>query len=304
MSVRGTLLDQNLCVETNLPDLRLVRRGKVRDVYEFNNHLLMVATDRISAFDVVLPTPIPMKGAVLTQISRFWFEMFREVVPNHMVTAHVDQFPPELQVQREALQLRSMLTLKAEMFPVECVARGYLAGSGWKEYRETGTVCGIRLPPGLRECDRLPEPLFTPATKEERGHDINISFGDAARIVGKETAEELRHLTLTIYCRAADYALGRGIIIADTKFEFGRYDGRIILCDEALTPDSSRFWPRASYRPGRPQPSFDKQFVRDYLEQIRFSKQAPGPELPEYVVKGTTLKYLEAYRFLTGSALV
>src|SRR5436309_4896012 len=296
--------DPNVCIETKLKGLCLLRRGKVRDVYEFGDMLLMIATDRLSAFDVVLPTPIPMKGAVLTQISRFWFEMFREVVPNHMVTAHVDQFPPELQVQREALQLRSMLTLKAEMFPVECVARGYLAGSGWKEYRETGTVCGIRLPPGLRECDRLPEPLFTPATKEERGHDINISFGDAARIVGKETAEELRHLTLTIYCRAADYALGRGIIIADTKFEFGRYDGRIILCDEALTPDSSRFWPRASYRPGRPQPSFDKQFVRDYLEQIQFNKQPPGPELPDQVVKGTSQKYLEAYRLITGSSLV
>jgi phosphoribosylaminoimidazole-succinocarboxamide synthase len=296
--------NQDLCVETNLGDLPLVRRGKVRDVYEFDNQLLMVATDRISAFDVVLPTPIPMKGAVLTQMSRFWFEVFRQDVPNHMVSADVDRFPPGLQIHREALRLRGMLALKADMFPVECVARGYLAGSGWKEYKETGMVCGIPLPSGLRECDRLPEPLFTPATKEEHGHDINISFEETARIVGKERAEALRGLTLTIYSRAAEYALGRGIIIADTKFEFGVHDGRIILCDEALTPDSSRFWPRASYRPGRPQPSFDKQFVRDYLEQIEFNKQPPGPELPEQVVNQTSQKYLEAYRLLTGSSLV
>ncbi len=300
----GSMLDQNLCIETNLSELRLVRRGKVRDVYEFENNFLMVATDRISAFDVVLPTPIPMKGAVLTQISRFWFEMFQEVVPNHLVTADVEQFPPELQVHRDTLRFRSMLALRAEMFPVECVARGYLAGSSWKEYRETGSVCGIQLPSGLRECDRLPEPLFTPATKAEHGHDLNISFEDTVRIVGKEIGEEVRHLTLSIYRRAADYAFGRGIIIADTKFEFGIHDGRIILCDEVLTPDSSRFWPRANYRPGRPQPSFDKQFVRDYLEQIHFNKQPPGPELPEHVVKETSQKYLEAYRFLTGSSLV
>ena len=296
--------DPNVCIETKLHGLCLLRRGKVRDVYEFGDMLLMIATDRISAFDVVLPTPIPMKGAVLTQLSRFWFDMFRDTVPNHLVTADVDDFPDELQPHREVLRLRSMLTLKAEMFPVECVARGYLVGSGWKEYRESGSVCGIKLPPGLRECDRLPEPLFTPATKAEKGHDINIPFEEVVRIVGKETADELKRLTLTLYLQAAAYAFPKGIIIADTKFEFGVHDGKIILCDEVLTPDSSRFWPRTLYRPGRPQPSFDKQYVRDYLERIHFNKQPPGPELPDSVVRGTTGKYLEAYRLLTGSSLV
>jgi phosphoribosylaminoimidazole-succinocarboxamide synthase len=266
--------------------------------------LLLIATDRISAFDVVLPTPIPMKGAVLTQMSRFWFEMFRDLVPNHMISADVAQFPEALQPHRDQLRLRSMLCHEAQMFPVECVARGYLVGSGWKEYRETGSVCGIPLPAGLRECDRLPEPIFTPATKEESGHDINISFERTVEIVGRETAEALRALTLQIYSRAADYAIERGIIIADTKFEFGRRGGEIILCDEVLTPDSSRFWPRTKYRPGRPQPSFDKQYVRDYLEQIQFNKQPPGPELPEAVVRGTSEKYLEALSLLTGSSLV
>ena len=278
-----------------------MRRGKVRDCYRVGEHLLLVATDRISAFDVVLPTPIPMKGAVLTQMSRFWFDLFRDLVPNHMISADADAFPEPLLGQRDLLRLRSMLCRKAEMFPVECVARGYLVGSGWKEYRESGSVCGIGLPPGLRECDRLPEPIFTPATKAETGHDINISFEESAAIVGREAAGKLRDLTLEIYSRAADYAMERGIIIADTKFEFGRYQGEIILADEVLTPDSSRFWPRASYRPGRPQPSFDKQYVRDYLEQISFNKQPPGPELPESVVRATSEKYLDAYRLLTGA---
>lgn len=294
---------QDTCVQTNLEGLTLLRRGKVRDVYEFEDKLLLVATDRISAFDVVLPTPIPMKGAVLTQMSRFWFQRFEDLVPNHLISADVRQFPADLQAHRNVIDLRSMLTVKAEMFPVECVARGYLAGSGWKEYRESGSVCGIPLPQGLLECDRLPEPLFTPATKEETGHDINISLEQSSRILGRQVAEELKRLTLELYTRAAEYALQRGIIIADTKFEFGLFDGRIMLCDEVLTPDSSRFWPRTSYQPGRPQPSFDKQYVRDYLEQISFDKKPPGPELPESVVEGTMGKYLEAYRLLTGSSL-
>jgi len=294
----------SVCMQTELSGLKLLRRGKVRDIYEYGDKLLLVATDRLSAFDVVLPTAIPMKGAVLTQLSKFWFDMMRDVVPHHLISADIDNFPQDLQRYRETLRLRSMLSVKAEMFAVECVARGYLAGSGWKEYQESNTICGIPIPSGLRECDRLPEPIFTPATKAESGHDINISFDDAAGIVGHENAVKLRDLTLKIYSRAAEYALPRGIILADVKFEFGLYNGEIILCDELLTPDSSRFWQRASYRPGRPQPSFDKQYVRDYLEQIHFNKRYPGPELPAAVVKGTTEKYLEAYRLLTGSALV
>lgn len=293
----------NVIVQTELEGLKLVRRGKVRDIYEFEDKILLIATDRISAFDVVLPTPIPMKGAVLTQLSQFWFEMMRDIVPNHLISTDVDKFPEALKKYSDVLRLRSMLSVNADMFPVECVARGYLAGSGWKEYRESGSICGIPLPAGLRECDRLPEPIFTPATKAESGHDLNISFEESAKIIGLENATKLRDLTLKIYNRAVEYALPRGIIIADVKFEFGVYNGEIILCDEVLTPDSSRFWPRASYRPGKPQPSFDKQYVRDYLEQINFDKKPPGPELPPAVVRGTTEKYLEAYRLLTGSSL-
>ena len=293
-----------VCVTTDLSGLHLYRRGKVRDVYEYEDKLLIVATDRLSAFDVVLPTPIPMKGAVLTQLSRFWFGMMSDIVPHHMVSADVDAFPQPLQAYRDTLRLRSMLSLKAQMFPVECVARGYLAGSGWKEYRESGSVCGISVPPGMRECDRLATPIFTPATKAESGHDINISFVQTVAMVGGEHAEVLRDLTLRIYQRAAEYAIQRGIIIADVKFEFGIYQDRIILCDELLTPDSSRFWPLSSYQPGRSQPSFDKQYVRDYLEDIRFNKQPPGPELPEHVVQGTSEKYQDAYRLLTGQPLV
>jgi phosphoribosylaminoimidazole-succinocarboxamide synthase len=293
-----------VCVSTDLKGLTLHRRGKVRDVYEVGDRLLLVATDRISAFDVVLPTPIPMKGAVLTQLSRFWFGRMSTVAPNHLISADVDAFPPELQQYRDVLRLRSMYAHRCEIFPVECVARGYLSGSGWKEYRENGTVCGIRLPGGMRESERLESPIFTPATKAEAGHDINISFEEMARIVGQEHAERLRALTLELYRRAAEYALPRGIIVADTKFEFGLRDGEIILCDEALTPDSSRFWRASGYQPGKGQPSFDKQYVRDYLEEIRFDKSPPGPELPEAVVRGTTDKYLEAYRLLTGQDLV
>ncbi len=292
-----------ICVTTDLKGLKLCRRGKVRDVYEYEDKLLMIATDRLSAFDVVLPTPIPMKGAVLTQLSRFWFGMMSDIVPHHMLSADVDEFPAQLQVFRETLRLRSMLLVKAQMFPVECVARGYLAGSGWKEYRETGSVCGIPLPAGLVECDRLPSPIFTPATKAETGHDLNISFDRMVEMVGGADAERLRNLTLNIYDRAAGYAAQRGIIIADVKFEFGISGDHILLCDEALTPDSSRFWPLSGYQPGRPQPSFDKQYVRDYLEEIGFNKQPPGPVLPDRVVKGTSEKYLEAYRLLTGSTL-
>jgi phosphoribosylaminoimidazole-succinocarboxamide synthase len=293
----------NVCIQTDLSGLRLLRRGKVRDVYEFEDKLLIIATDRISAFDVVLPTPIPMKGAVLTQLSQFWFEMMKDIAPHHLISADAAQFPKELQKFHEILNLRSMLSVKAEMFPVECVARGYLTGSGWKEYQESGSVCGISLPSGLRECDRLPEPIFTPATKAETGHDMNISFDEACKIVGRDNAAKLKDLTIKIYNRAVDYALAKGIMIADVKFEFGTYNGEIILCDELLTPDSSRFWPRANYRPGRPQPSFDKQFVRDYLEQIHFDKKPPGPELPPSVVQGTMEKYLEAYRLLSGKSL-
>lgn len=294
----------DVCMRTELTGLRLFRRGKVRDVYEVGDQLLMIATDRISAFDVVLPTPIPLKGAVLTQLSRFWFGMMADIVPNHLISADVDEFPEMLRPYHDVLRLRSMLVAKAEIFPIECVARGYLAGSGWKEYQDNGAVCGIPLPPGLRECDRLPKPIFTPATKAESGHDLNISFEEMSRIVGADAAAQLRDLTFRIYRRAADYALQKGIIIADVKFEFGLLNGRIIVCDEILTPDASRFWPLASYRPGGPQPSFDKQYVRDYLEHIRFNKQPPAPSLPDAVAKATTEKYLEAYRLLTGTSLV
>ncbi len=294
----------DVCIQTELDGVKLLRRGKVRDVYECGDKLLLVATDRISAFDVVLPTPIPMKGAVLTQLSRFWFRMMSDVVPNHVVSTEVEDFPADLKKHGDVLRLRSTLAVKADMFPVECVVRGYLAGSGWKDYRESGGVCGIKLPSGLVECDRLPEPMFTPATKADTGHDLNISLKEMERMVGADDTAKLADLTLAIYRRAAEYALPRGIIIADAKFEFGIHDGRIIFCDEALTPDSSRFWPRAGYRPGGPQPSFDKQYVRDYLEEIRFNKQPPGPDLPARVVAGTTDKYLEAYRLLTGTPLI
>ena len=290
-------------IQTDLAGVKLLRRGKVRDLYEYGDSLLLIASDRISAFDVVLPTPIPMKGAVLTQLSQFWFDMMQDVVPNHLISTDIDKFPADLQKFREILRLRSMLSVKADMFPVECVARGYLAGSGWKEYQDSQSVCGIPLQAGLKECDRLPEPIFTPATKADTGHDINISFDEAAKIVGIGDATKLRDLTIKIYNRAVEYALKRGIIIADVKFEFGVYNGQIILCDEVLTPDSSRFWPLASYKPGQGQPSFDKQYVRDYLEAIKFDKQPPGPELPESVVRGTTEKYTEAYRLLTGKTL-
>ena len=281
----------------------MFRRGKVRDVYAVDDKLLIVATDRISAFDVVLPSAIPSKGAVLTALSLFWFKFLEDTVSNHLVNADVRLYPAPLPGYGEQLEGRSMLVSRAEVFPIECVARGYLAGSGWKEYRETGEVCGIRLPAGLRESDKLPEPIFTPATKAEAGHDINISEREMEDHVGEEATRELRKLTLAIYSRAAAYAQERGIIIADTKFEFGVRSGKVILVDEVLTPDSSRFWPEASYQPGGPQQSFDKQYVRDYLETLDWDKQPPGPTLPEAVVTRTSEKYLEAYRLLTGHSI-
>jgi phosphoribosylaminoimidazole-succinocarboxamide synthase len=287
--------------ETHLDGVKLLARGKVRDIYELDDQLLIVATDRLSAFDVVLPTPIPDKGRVLTQLSLFWFERLRDVVPHHVITA--EDFPEVLRSHRKILHGRSMLVRRTEPIRIECVVRGYLSGSGWKEYRQSSTICGIPLPPGLRESARLPEPIFTPATKAETGHDENISFDEMAARIGKRLAEQLREISLELYRRAAAYAEPRGILIADTKFEFGLLDGQIIWIDEALTPDSSRFWPADQYAPGKPQPSFDKQYVRDYLEQVGWNKQPPAPELPPDVVAQTRAKYREAYRLLTGKDL-
>jgi phosphoribosylaminoimidazole-succinocarboxamide synthase len=288
--------------QTEITEFPRWRRGKVRDVYDLGERLLIVATDRISAFDVVLPTPIPSKGAVLTQLSLFWFEKLADVVPNHVLTADVSEYPKELQKHRDQLEGRSMIVVKTEPFPVECVVRGYITGSGLKDYRKTGAICGIPLPAGLQESDRLESPIFTPSTKAESGHDENISFETMAATVGRARAEELREKTLEVYRRARAFAEERGIILADTKLEFGLKDGRVVWIDEALTPDSSRFWPKDGYAPGRPQPSFDKQFVRDYLEGLRWDKQPPGPALPADVVARTRDKYREAYARLTGTS--
>jgi phosphoribosylaminoimidazole-succinocarboxamide synthase len=289
--------------ETNLPGVELLARGKVRDIYALADRLLIVASDRLSAFDYVLPTGIPDKGRVLTQLTLFWLDFLRDVVPTHLLTADVDEYPDPLPRYRDQLEGRSMLVKRARIVPIECVARGYLSGSGWKDYLRTGGVCGIPLPPGLRESDKLPEPVFTPATKAQTGHDENIPFEEAASVAGAELTAKLRDLTLDIYRRAADYAAGRGIIIADTKFEFGLLDGELILADEVLTPDSSRFWPVETYQPGGPQPSYDKQYVRDYLESIRWDKQPPAPPLPPEVALRTSEKYKDAYRALTGREL-
>jgi phosphoribosylaminoimidazole-succinocarboxamide synthase len=291
--------------ETVLPGLQLLRRGKVRDVYEADDeHLLIVATDRISAFDCILPTQIERKGEVLTALSRFWFERLAEITPHHLVTTDVARMPEHLSAHADVLRGRSMLVRRTEVFPVECVVRGYLAGSGWKDYQATGEVCGHNLPEGLRESEELPAPIFTPATKAETGHDENISEARMCEIVGEETMAQLRDASLALYREAARYARARGIIIADTKFEFGRdSEGRVILIDEALTPDSSRFWPADIYEPGHAQPSFDKQFVRDYLETLQWDKRPPAPPLPEEVAAATTDRYLEAYRLLTGEEL-
>ena len=289
--------------QTSLPGVKLHARGKVRDIYDLGDKYLIVATDRLSAFDVVLPTPIPDKGSVLTQMSAFWFRHFEKEVPNHVVSTRVEDFPTPLHLYGDQLRGRSMLVKKAKVFPVECVARGYLTGSGLKDYNKTGKVCGIALPPGLKDSDRLPEPLFTPSTKAESGHDENISEEEAGRIIGADNIRELKRLTLSLYTRGVEYALQHGIIICDTKFEFGVIDGKISIVDEMLTPDSSRFWPADQYAPGKPQPSFDKQFVRDYLERIGWNKQPPGPELPKDIVEATGAKYREALRILTGSNL-
>ncbi len=283
--------------------MELFATGKVRDVYRAGNDLLIVATDRISAFDCVLPNGIPRKGEVLTQMSVFWFDYLKEIAPNHLLSVDVAAYPPPLQAFRDRIEGRSMLVRKADMIPIECVARGYVSGSGWKEYRTLGSVCGIPLPAGLRENERLAEPIFTPATKAQSGHDENISFDEAAALTGRNVAARLRDLTLSLYTRAFDYARERGILIADTKFEFGFVDGELVLADEALTPDSSRFWPAAAYAPGGPQQSYDKQFVRDYLESIAWNKQLPAPELPDEVVRKTSNKYLEAWSVLTGGSL-
>ena len=287
--------------ETKFAGLSPASRGKVRDIYDANDKLLIVATDRLSAFDVILPTAIPDKGCVLTQLSLFWFDLLRDVVPNHVLSA--TEFPEPFEAYREELAGRSMLVRRTTPLPIECVVRGYVSGSGWKDYRTTGKICGIALPPGLQESDRLPEPIFTPATKAASGHDENISFERAAALVGSERAGQVRDVSLEIYRRAAEYARPRGIVLADTKFEFGLLNDELIWIDEALTPDSSRFWPADGYQPGGPQPSFDKQFVRDYLESIHWPKTPPGPELPAEVVAATRGKYREAYRILTGREL-
>lgn len=288
-------------MESNLP--LPVRRGKVRDVYDLGDALLIVATDRISAYDVVMPNGIPDKGRILTALSKFWFHTFAQV-PNHLITDDVSHYPPQVRPHADQIKGRSMYVHKTKVIPIECVARGYLAGSGWKEYQKTQTVCGIKLPPGLRQCDRLPEPIFTPATKEETGHDINISFEEMTERIGENLSRLLRQRTLELYTTAAHYAHARGVIIADTKFEFGELpDGQVILIDEVLTPDSSRFWPADEYQPGQDQPSFDKQFLRNYLQAQPWDKTPPAPALPDDVIQGTRSRYLEAYRLLTGEDL-
>jgi phosphoribosylaminoimidazole-succinocarboxamide synthase len=297
------LLDSVL-LKTDFPDLKLHASGKVRDVYEIGDkQLLFVASDRISAFDYVLATGIPYKGSVLNQLSLFWFDFLADIVPNHLITANVDEYPAEIRKYKDQLRGRSMLVRRAEMFPVECVVRGYISGSAWKEYKASGKVSGISLPAGLKESDAFPEPIFTPSTKATTGHDENISFDQMCEIVGVENASHLRDLTLRVYKKAAAYARQRGIIIADTKFEFGRTEHGITLADEVLTPDSSRFWPADKYQPGRAQDSYDKQYVRDYLEQIHWNKQPPAPALPPDVARRTSEKYQEAYYQLTGHKL-
>lgn len=294
----------DVLLNTDLSDLQLYASGKVRDIYRIDNdHLLFIATDRISAFDYVLATGIPQKGRVLTQLSLFWFDFLKNIVPNHLATADVKQYPKELQKYADQLRGRSMMVVRADMITIECVVRGYLSGSGWKEYKSNGEVCGIALPKGLRESDKLPEPIFTPAIKASSGHDENISFDRMVELAGRELSEQLRDLSIKIYQTAADYAETRGIIIADTKFEFGRTPGGLVLADEVLTPDSSRFWPKDKYKPGGAQESFDKQYVRDYLEAIKWNKQPPAPALPPEVAAQTSEKYVEAYTEITGRPL-
>lgn len=291
-------------IQTDFPDLPLLQRGKVRDIYDLGEHLLLVATDRISAFDVVMKDPIPYKGQVLTQISMFWLQHFADLVDNHLISAEVDDFPAACKKYREVLQGRSMLVRKTRPLPVECIVRGYLSGSGWKSYRKAGHVCGIALPEGLRESAKLPKTLFTPSTKAEQGaHDENIDFDTAVQLIGQSRAEQVRDISLALYTKGAEIAAGRGIIIADTKFEFGLIGDHLYLIDEVLTPDSSRFWPGDSYRPGTSQPSFDKQYLRDYLLSLDWNQQPPAPKLPETVITETQARYLEALKRLTGKAL-
>ena len=291
-------------LKTDIPYLKLHNRGKVREIFEIDDNLLLVATDRISAFDHILPNGIPYKGKVLTLMSEFWFGRTRELTENHLITMEIDGIDKITKEDKDLLRGRSMLVKKVEVIPVECVVRGYLAGSGWKEYKESGTVCNINLPDNLKESDKLPEPIFTPSTKATSGHDENISFEEVTKITGKELAEELRQKSIAIYKKASEYALTKGIIISDTKFEWGKYEDKIILIDEVLTPDSSRFWPLESYSPGKSQPSFDKQFVRDHLEKSGWDKQSPPPSLPEKVIQITSKKYLEAFAKITGEEIV
>jgi len=288
-------------IETNFETLNLIKRGKVRDIYDLEDNLLMVATDRISAFDVVMPNPIPGKGKILTQISLFWFEIMKPLLPNHIISSNVDDYPDVCRPYSEILRGRSMLVQKAKPLEIECIVRGYISGTGWQDYQASGSVCGIKLPEGLKESDRLPDPVFTPSTKADTGlHDINIDFKEAVKKIGKPLAEKVRALSLAIYKKGADLAYKKGIIIADTKFEFGLLKGDLILIDEVLTPDSSRFWPQATYKPGGSQKSFDKQYLRDYLISINWDKKPPAPPLPQDVIKNTHKKYLEAYHKLTA----
>ncbi|MBE0598476.1 MAG: phosphoribosylaminoimidazolesuccinocarboxamide synthase [Desulfuromonadales bacterium] len=293
-----------IVLQTNFPDLNLVNRGKVRDIYDLGEHLLIVTSDRISAFDVIMNEGIPNKGFVLTQISKFWFEKMDDIIPNHVIATEVADFPAATHRYRDQLAGRSMLVKKAKPLPVECIVRGYVSGSGWKDYKNTGAICGIELPAGLLESGKLPEPIFTPSTKAELGeHDENITFAQTVELCGQQLAEQVRDATIAIYQRARDFADTKGIIIADTKFEFGLYEGKLIWIDEALTPDSSRFWPKDHYRPGGAQPSFDKQFLRDYLETLDWGKKAPAPPLPAEIVRKTGEKYMEALTRLTGITL-
>lgn len=298
-----TTLNDTVLLETDIPYLKRHSKGKVRDIFEIDGNLLIVATDRISAFDVVLPNGIPHKGKVLTLMSEFWFKLTGDLTENHLITTSIDRIDKITKADRKLLRGRSMLVKKVDVVPVECIVRGYLAGSGWKEYKEQGTICKIRLPDNLKESDKLPEPIFTPSTKATSGHDENISFEEAVKITGRKLAEEIRQKSIAIYKKASEYALTKGIIISDTKFEWGKYDNKVILIDEVLTPDSSRFWPLESYSPGKSQPSFDKQFVRDYLEKSGWDKQSSPPSLPEDVIRTTSEKYLEAYVKLTSEEI-
>ncbi|MBU0503277.1 MAG: phosphoribosylaminoimidazolesuccinocarboxamide synthase [Candidatus Omnitrophota bacterium] len=296
-------MDENIVLATDYKDIEFFKRGKVRDVYDLGDELLIISTDRISCFDVVLPCGIPNKGNVLTGLSCFWFDFLKGIIPNHFITADVNQYPQELKRYSAELAGRSMLVKKTKPIAVECVVRGYLSGSGWKEYRQRQSICGIQLPAGLVESDKLPIVIFTPSTKEDKGHDVNVDQEYVKRLVGRDVADKLKKVSIAIYKKAHDYALTKGIIIADTKFEFGIYNGEMIIIDEVLTPDSSRFWPKDEYRPGVPQPSFDKQFVRDYLESLNWDKTPPAPCLPEEIIKKTSQKYLDGYKKILGSEL-